>query len=122
MAISSRGEMGVGGGSRGPGGYSYRSSELTAAEKRALVKQNKSAQSLRNTDLDKLEKGRKQRAEKKERDKAAEKKALKKSELKGKIKGAAATVGLGSALKLATFTKEDKKKTKAKTTIKKTGK
>ena len=122
MAISSRGEMGVGGGSRGPGGYSYRGSELTAAEKRALVKQNKSAQSLRNTDLDKLEKGRKQRAEKKERDKAAEKKALKKSELKGKIKGAAATVGLGSALKLATFTKEDKKKAKAKTTIKKTGK
>jgi hypothetical protein len=126
MAISNRGEMGVGGGSRGPargpGGYSYRGSELTAAEKRALVKQNKSAQSLKNTDLDKLEKGRAARAAKKAADAAAKAKALKKAETKGKIKGAAATVGLGSAMKLATFTKEDKKKTEAKKTTKKTGK
>ncbi len=112
MAISSRGEMGVGGGSRGPGGYSYRSSELTTAEKRAMTKQNKAAESMKNKDLDKLEKGRITRAAKKAADAAAKAKALKKAETKGKIKGAAATVGLGSAMKLATFTKEDKNKSK----------
>jgi hypothetical protein len=55
MAQTNRPE-GLSGGGRGPGGYSYRSSELTAAERRALVKQNKSAESLMNKDLDKLEK------------------------------------------------------------------
>jgi hypothetical protein len=120
MAISSRGEIGVGGGSKGPGGYSYRGSELTAAEKRALVKQNKSAQSLKNTDLDKLEKGRAARAAAKAAAAAAKAKAIKKAETKGKIKGAAATVGLGSAMKLATFTKEDKNKSKTTAKAKKT--
>jgi hypothetical protein len=115
MAISSRGEMGVGGGSRGgSGAISVRSKSVDTGTKRMVTKQNKAAESYKIKDLDKLEKGRKQRAAKKEADAAAKAKALKKAETRGMIKGAAATVGLGSALKLATFTKEDKKKTNKK--------
>jgi hypothetical protein len=55
MAQTNRPE-GLSGGGRGPGGYSYRASELSAAERRALVKQNKSAESLKNKDLDKMDK------------------------------------------------------------------
>lgn len=56
MASANRIE-GIGGGSgRGTGGYSYRGSELSAAERRALVKQNKAAESLKNKDLDKMDK------------------------------------------------------------------
>jgi len=96
------------GSGKGPGGYSYRGSELSAAEKRALVKQNKSAESMKNKDLDKFEKGRKNRAAKKVRDAAIKAKELKAAETKGKIKGAAATVGVGvGALAVA---KNEKKK------------
>jgi hypothetical protein len=130
MAISSRGEMGVGGGSRGGSGggsrgrvsVSTRSSELDKDTKRVVKKQNKAADSYKIKDMDAAEKGQKYRAAKKAADAAAKAKALRKAETRGKIKGAAATVGLGSAMKLATFTKEDKKKTEAKKTIKKTGK
>jgi predicted SPOUT superfamily RNA methylase MTH1 len=130
MAISNRGEMGVGGGSRGGSGggsrgrvsVSTRSSELDKATKTSVKKQNKAADSYKIKDMDALEKGQKYRAAKKAADAAAKAKALKKAETKGKIKGAAATVGLGSAMKLATFTKEDKKKTEAKKTTKKSGK
>jgi hypothetical protein len=55
MAAANRIE-GIAGGGRGPGSYSYRGSELTAAERRALTKQNKSAESLKNKDLDKMDK------------------------------------------------------------------
>ena len=130
MAISSRGEMGVGGGSRGGSGggsrrpappkepkpknpaITVRSQSVDMGTKRVVTQQNKAAESYKIKDLDKYEKGQKLRAAKKAADAAAKAKALKKAETKGKIKGAAATVGLGSAMKLATFTKEDKNKSK----------
>jgi len=134
MAISNRGEMGVGGGSRGGSGggrlsappkgpkapkekepaISVRKSTVDMGTKRVVTKQNKAAESYKIKDLDKLEKGQKYRAAKKAAEAAAKAKAIKKAEAKGKIKGAAATVALGSALKLATFTKEEKKTTKKK--------
>jgi hypothetical protein len=135
MAISNRGEMGVGGGSRGGSGgggsrpapkmdrtsggrgrvsVSTRSSELDKKTKATVKKQNKAADSYKIKDMDQLEKGQAYRAAKKASDARENKKALKKAETKGAIKGAAATVGLGSALKLATFTKEDKNKSNKK--------
>ena len=55
MATANRIE-GIGGGSRGPGGYSYRSSELEPAERRMIKKQNKAAESLKAKDLDAVDK------------------------------------------------------------------
>jgi len=106
MAIASRGEGGVGGG-KGPGGYSYRSSELTLAEKRALKKQNRSAESMKNKDLDQFEKGRIARQRAKLAAEAELKAKLKAAETKGKIKGAAGTAGVGIA---AIAVAKDKKK------------
>ena len=126
MAISSRGEMGVGGGSRGGSGggsrgrvsVSTRTSELDKGTRSSVKKQNKAADSYKIKDMDALEKGQKYRAARKAEEAAAKAKAIKKAEKKGMIKGAAATVGLGSAMKLATFTKEDKNKPKPTTTKK----
>lgn len=56
MARTDRpGEAYGGGSGRGPASYSYRGSELTAGERRDLVKQNKAADSLKATDLDKVD-------------------------------------------------------------------
>lgn len=102
----------AGGGSRGMGGrpvakgdgtssgrgrlsVSTRSSELDSKTKRTVKKQNKAAESYKIKDMDAAEKGAKYRAEKKIKDAAIKAKELKAAETKGKIKGAAATVGVG---------------------------
>jgi hypothetical protein len=97
-------------------GVSVRSKSVDSSTKRMVTKQNKAAESYKIKDLDKLEKGRVQRAEKKIRDAAARKAELKKAEKKGLVKGATATAGLGVAglsAKLAVASK-DKKESKKK--------
>jgi hypothetical protein len=92
-------------------GVSVRSKSVDAGTKRMVTKQNKAAESYKIKDLDKLEKGRAQRAEKKLRDEAQRKKDLKKAERKGLVKGATATAGLGTAtLAVVSKDKKDSKK------------
>ena len=93
-------------------GVSVRSKSVDTSTKRMVTKQNKAAESYKIKDLDKYEKGRAQRAEKKLRDAAQRDKDLKKAERKGLVKGATATVGLGTAA-LAVVSK-DKKESKKK--------
>jgi len=93
-------------------GVSVRSKSVDAGTKRMVTKQNKAAESYKIKDLDKLEKGRAQRAEKKIRDAAARKAELKKAEIKGLVKGATATAGLGSAT--VVVVSKDKKESKKK--------
>ena len=93
-------------------GVSVRSKSVDAGTKRMVTKQNKAAESYKIKDLDKLEKGRAQRAEKKLRDEAQRKKDLKKAERKGLVKGATATAGLGAAT--LTVVSKDKKDSKKK--------
>ena len=97
-------------------GVSVRSKSVDTSTKRMVTKQNKAAESYKIKDLDKLEKGRAQRADKKLRDAAQRDKDLKKAERKGLVKGATATAGLGVAglsAKLAVASK-DKKESKKK--------
>jgi hypothetical protein len=93
-------------------GVSVRSKSVDTSTKRMVTKQNKAAESYKIKDLDKLEKGRAQRAEKKLRDAAQRDKDLKKAERKGLVKGATATAGLGIAT-IAVIPK-DKKESKKK--------
>ena len=94
-------------------GVSVRSKSVDAGTKRMVTKQNKAAESYKIKDLDKLEKGRAQRADKKLRDAAARKAELKKAERKGLVKGATATAGLGSAV-IAVVSKDKKESKKSK--------
>ena len=97
-------------------GVSVRSKSVDTSTKRMVTKQNKAAESYKIKDLDKLEKGRAQRADKKLRDAAQRDKDLKKAERKGLVKGATATAGLGVAglsAKLSVASK-DKKESKKK--------
>lgn len=109
MASANRIE-GIAGGGRGPGGYSYRSSELSAAERRALVKQNKAAESLKNKDLDKLEKNKARYKAQKES--TAKRILQEKKTVAGKA--GVAGVALGAAAQMAI----DKAKAKPKSTPK----
>ena len=104
---------------RGQLGVSVRSNSVDAGTKRAVKKQNKAADSYRIKDLDQLEKGRAQRAKKKLEDAAKKAKELKKAEVKGMVKGATATVGLGTAAKLTIAANDKKKKADKKPTTKK---
>jgi len=114
MATANRIEGIAGGSGRGPGGYSYRGSELSAAERRALVKQNKSAESLKNKDLDKLEKN---KARYKAQKEATAKRILQeKKTVAGKA--GVAGVALGAAGQMAI----EKAKAKVKATPKPTAK
>jgi hypothetical protein len=115
--LASQGGGSPRGAGKGPGGYSYRSSELTLSEKRAMTKQNKSAESMKNKDLDKYEKGVAARAAQKAAAADAAAKALKIANKKGMIKGAATTVAVGAAAKLAAAA-NDKKKPTPKATVK----
>lgn len=114
MASANRIE-GIGGGSgRGTGGYSYRGSELSAAERRALVKQNKAAESLKNKDLDKLEKN---KARYKTQKEATAKRILQeKKTVAGKA--GVAGVALGAAAQMAVDKVKAQKKSSAKPTSK----
>ena len=109
--LASQGGGSPRGAGKGPGGYSYRSSELTLSEKRAMTKQNKSAESMKNKDLDKYEKGVAARAAQKAAAADAAAKALKIANKKGMIKGAATTVAVGAAAKLAAAANDKKKPT-----------
>ena len=93
-------------------GVSVRSKSVDAGTKRMVTKQNKAAESYKIKDLDKLEKGRAYRAEKKISDEIKRKKELKKAEKKGLVKGATATAVLGTAT-IAVVPK-DKKESKKK--------
>jgi hypothetical protein len=118
MATSNRIEGIAGGSGRGPGGYSYRGSELSAAERRALVKQNKSAESLKNKDLDKLEKN---KARYKTQKEATAKRILQeKKTVAGKA--GVAGVALGAVAQMAVDKVKAQKKSTAKATPKVTPK
>ncbi len=93
-------------------GVSVRSKSVDTSTKRMVTKQNKAAESYKIKDLDKLEKGRAYRADKKLRDAAQRDKDLKKAERKGLVKGATATAVLGTAT-IAVIPK-DKKESKKK--------
>jgi hypothetical protein len=108
MASANRIE-GIGGGGRGPGGYSYRSSELTAAERRALKKQNKAAESLKNKDLDKMDKNKAAYA----KQKAARAEQLKGAYKVGKKVGA--TAGLAGGVVVGAVAQKAVDKAKSKT-------
>jgi hypothetical protein len=93
-------------------GVSVRSKSVDTGTKRMVTKQNKAAESYKIKDLDKLEKGRAQRAAAK---KAAEAAAKKKSN-KDMAKGAtAATGGIAAGMVIL-------EKAKSKTSTKKSGK
>ena len=109
MASANRIE-GIAGGGRGPGGYSYRSSELTAAERRALKKQNKSAESLKNKDLDKMDKNKAAYA----KQKAARAEQLKGAYKVGKKVGATAGLAGGIVVGAVAQKAVDKAKSKPK--------
>jgi hypothetical protein len=120
MATANRIEGIAGGSGRGPGGYSYRGSELSAAERRALVKQNKSAESLKNKDLDKLEKNKaRYKAQKEARAKQLEG-SYKVGKRVGATKGIIAGVAVGAVAQKAVD--KSKSKSKSKSTVKKAGK
>jgi hypothetical protein len=112
-----RGESGAvparGGGGMA-GGISVRSKSVDTGTKRMVTKQNRAADSYKIKDLDKLEKGRAARAERKLKDADAKAKQLKKAELTGLVKGAAATAAVGAAAKLTVASKDKKKKTSTK--------
>ncbi len=93
-------------------GVSVRSKSVDAGTKRMVTKQNKAAESYKIKDLDKAEKNRAYRMDKKLRDEVARKKDLKKAERKGLVKGATATAVLGTAT-IAVVPK-DKKESKKK--------
>jgi hypothetical protein len=76
-------------------GVSVRSKSVDAGTKRMVTKQNKAAESYKIKDLDKLEKGRAQRAAAKEAALAAAKKKTNKDMAKG---AAAATGGIATGL------------------------
>jgi len=109
MAAASRIE-GIAGGGRGPGGYSYRSSELSAAERRALKKQNKSAESLKNKDLDQMDKNKAAYA----KQKAARAEQLKGAYKVGKKVGATAGLAGGVVVGAVAQKAVDKAKSKPK--------
>jgi hypothetical protein len=121
MAAASRIE-GIAGGGRGPGSYSYRGSELTAAERRALTKQNKSAESLKNKDLDKMDKNKAAYAKQKAA-RAAELKGVYKSGQKvGATKAVTGVAILGALGQKAADKVKAQKKSTAKATPKATPK
>ena len=109
MASANRIE-GISGGGRGPGGYSYRGSELSAAERRALVKQNKAAESLKNKDLDKMDKNKAAYA----KQKAARAEQLKGAYKVGKKVGATAGLAGGVVVGAVAQKAVDKAKSKSK--------
>lgn len=117
MAAASRIE-GIAGGGRGPGSYSYRGSELTAAERRALTKQNKSAESLKNKDLDKMDKNKAAYA--KQKAATAKQNLQEKKAVAGKA--GVAGVALGAVAQMAVDKVKAQKKSTAKTTPKATPK
>jgi len=96
MSAASRIE-GIAGGGRGPGGYSYRGSELSAAERRAMVKQNKSAESLKNKDLDKTDKNKINYAKQKQARADQLEGSYKVGKLEGKVKATAAGLPIVAA-------------------------
>ena len=110
MASANRIEGIAGGSGRGPGGYSYRSSELTAAERRALKKQNKAAESLKNKDLDKMDKNKAAYA----KQKAARAEQLKGAYKVGKKVGATAGLAGGVVVGAVAQKAVDKAKSKPK--------
>ena len=87
-------EMG-GGGRGGSGAVSVRSKSVDTGTKRMVTKQNKAAESYKIKDLDKLEKGRAQRAAAKKAAEAAAKKQSNKDKAKG---AAAATAGIAAGM------------------------
>jgi hypothetical protein len=96
-------------------GVSVRSKSVDAGTKRMVTKQNKAAESYKIKDLDKAEKNRAYRTEKKLRDEVARKRDLKKAERKGLVKGATATAGLSAAgLSTLAVVSKDKKESKKK--------
>ena len=107
-AVPARGGGGI------AGGISVRSKSVDTGTKRMVTKQNRAAESYKIKDLDKLEKGRAARAERKLKDADAKAKQLKKAELTGLVKGAAATAAVGAAAKLTVAAKDKKKKTSTK--------
>ena len=93
-------------------GVSVRSKSVDAGTKRMVTKQNKAAESYKIKDLDKLEKGRAQRAAAKKAAEAAAKKKSNKDMAKG---AAAATGGIATGMVIL-------EKAKSKTSTKKSGK
>jgi hypothetical protein len=93
-------------------GVSVRSKSVDAGTKRMVTKQNKAAESYKIKDLDKLEKGRAQRAAAKKTAEAAAKKKSNKDMAKG---AAAATGGIAAGTVIL-------ETAKSKTSNKKTGK
>lgn len=81
---------------------SYRGKELTKAERKKISQQNKAAESVKSKDLDKVEAGKRAAKTRKIRQQEREEYAYglgkKKGEKIGKVKGAAATAVLGSAI------------------------
>ena len=111
MASANRIEGIAGGSGRGSaGGYSYRASELTAAERRILTKQNKSANSLKAKDLDKLDKNKAAYA----KQKAARAEQLKGAYKVGKKVGATAGLAGGVVVGAVAQKAVDKAKSKPK--------
>jgi hypothetical protein len=94
------------------GGVSVRSKSVDVGTKRMVTKQNKAADSYRIKDLDKYEKGKAAREAKKLRDAAEKAKQLKNSRRIGRIEGATATAGVGTAGLLIVDNSKKKKKKK----------
>jgi hypothetical protein len=118
MASANRIEGIAGGSGRGPGAYSYRGSELSAAERRALVKQNKSAESLKNKDLDKMDKNKAAYAKQKEARAKQLEGSYKVGKRVGATKGLAAGAALGAVAQAALDKAKASKKAQAKPTQK----
>ena len=118
MASANRIEGIAGGSGRGPGAYSYRGSELSAAERRALVKQNKSAESLKNKDLDKMDKNKAAYAKQKEARAKQLEGSYKVGKRVGATKGLAAGAALGAVAQAALDKAKASKKAQAKPTPK----
>ena len=95
-SVGMRGGGSSSGSSRGAGGYSYRSSELSSAERRVLTKQNKAAKSLQAKDLDKLDKNKVNYAKQKEARKEQLKGAYKTGQKVGATKAVIGVATLGA--------------------------
>jgi hypothetical protein len=97
---------------------SYRGKELTKAERKKIREQNKAAESAKSKDLDKVEAAKRAAKTRKLRQEEKEDYAFmlgkKKGEKSGKVKGAAATAVLGSAIySLGEKKKKEDKKSKS---------
>ena len=100
---------------------SYRGKELTKAERKKIREQNKAADTMKSKDLDKVESAKKAAKTRKLRQEEREDYAFmlgnKRGEKTGKVKGAAATAVLGSAI--YSLGEKKKKEDKKKSTKKK---